>query len=210
MCDLKNVKINLKDSDCRKEIFDYLEQHGYKWNSGHTFRQIVTPDHYLFINGQKRVTKDFFGTYFNSHPYTEVFFYDGAFHYENEQTKNDEGKEKMTTEINYTRDWYIDCPNTEEEWEIFVKIMEHFGVSLFSKQYELGWPHISCSREYPRVVCASLGFEDHHVLNKVTLLEAITLLQRPVKTEQQLKIEELEATIAKAQEQIKELKSKHM
>lgn len=207
MCDLKNVKINLKDSKCRKEIFDYLDQHGYKWYSGHTFREFVTEDNYLFIDWKKRVTKGRFKGYFNSHPDTEVFFYDGAFHYENEQTKNDEG-ERMTTEINYTNDWYIDCPKTEEEWDIFVKIMEHFGVSLFSKQYEPTWAYIRC--------CLTNGnphlsrYQTAANMRKVTLLEAITLLQRPVKTEQQLKIEELEATIAKAQEQIKELKSKHV
>lgn len=108
----------------------------------------------------------------------------------------------MKTEINYTPDWHIDCPETEAEWKIFVKIMEHFGVAVYNEEYDPTWSYVHCSSEGTHIGRSRTELNTR----KVTLLEAITLLQRPIKTEKQRKIEELEATIAEALKQVEELK----
>lgn len=192
----------LKLTDNRKEVRDYLKTHGYLIINPTMFES----NGYLYIN-HVGVSFDNDEHFFNNHRYTEVFFYDGAFHYENEQTKNDKGKEIMTTKINYTNDWHIDYPETEEEWDIFVKIMEHFGVNVYSKKYESYWSYVGCSTQGNQyLVCTN----NTSGTREVSLLEAIALLQRPVKTEQQMEIEELEAVITKSQQRLKELKSKHV
>lgn len=110
-------------------------------------------------------------------------------------------EEEPMKEINYTEDWYMDCPKTEEEWNVFVQIMELFGVKLYSKDFITSYNYIKCVDAKVR------RYSMTELPDTVTLLEAITLLQRPVKTEQQIQIEKLEQTIAQAQEQIKNLKA---
>lgn len=111
-------------------------------------------------------------------------------------------EEEPMKEINYTADWYMDCPKTEEEWNVFVQIMKSFGVGVFDRNFNISYSHIFCKNNL--VVRGGNVNKDR---KKVTLLEAITLLQRPIKTEQQIQIEKLEQTIAQAQEQIKNLKA---
>lgn len=196
MCDLKNVKIDLRNCTDLKEVQDCLERHGCIWSSGHAVHSVALSRVFLLIDQHKRLTLSY-EYYFVNSGYTEVFFYDGGFHYEPKSTTN------VAAEINYTADWYADCPETKAEWEIFVKIMHHFGVAVFDERYDAIWKYVCCSLEGNPYISRT-GMKPSR--RKVTLLEAIALLQRPVKTERQMKIEELEATIAKAQEQIRSLK----
>ena len=110
-------------------------------------------------------------------------------------------EEEPMKEINYTSDWYMDCPKTKEEWSVFVQVMELFGVNLYDTNFDPSYSYIFCKNNM--LVRGGINKDR----KKVTLLEAITLLQRPVKTEQQIRIEKLEQTIAQAQEQIKNLKA---
>lgn len=109
----------------------------------------------------------------------------------------------MKTEINYTPDWYIDCPETEEEWNVYVEIMTFFGVCLYDNGFKPNKRYIAANDS------GGYTYRTLYVTpnaKKVSFLEAITLLQRSTKTEKQLKIEELEATIAEVLKQVEELK----
>lgn len=109
----------------------------------------------------------------------------------------------MKTEINYTPDWYIECPETEEEWNVFVEIMTFFDVRLYDKTFKPSRRYVTCDASGKYTYRTQYVTPDRR---KVSLLEVITLLQRPIKTEKQRKIEELEATIAEALKQVEELK----
>jgi hypothetical protein len=109
----------------------------------------------------------------------------------------------MNKTINYTQDWHVDISKmSEREWNQLVQLCDNKGIRVFIRDYAS-----------KALVLYSNGTELWRAYNTkvlagtpVSILEMFNRLERPIKSTQQIKIEELEATIKAAMEQIQEIK----
>ena len=110
-------------------------------------------------------------------------------------------KLKKLETINYTQDWYMDNPKTEEEFRMLMEVFDKFGVKVYNDTHKPEYPCIApdgaeLTRWPPGVVIGE----------KVDLLGALMKLTRPVVTEQQKKINQLKQTIESLETQAREAK----
>tara|TARA_R110000744_G_scaffold74111_1_gene148219 strand:+ start:114 stop:443 length:330 start_codon:yes stop_codon:yes gene_type:complete len=104
--------------------------------------------------------------------------------------------------INYTGKWDLDISKmSEAEWDQLVSILEMKGVKMFMWGYDEGWVNLKCSGEkYGLVRTNDIGY------TQVSILEMLNLLETPIKSASQLKIEELQQVVDIANDRINELK----
>ena len=102
--------------------------------------------------------------------------------------------------INYTGKWSLDISNmSEAEWDQLVIICKMKGVRMYSTRYKNHYKYLE-----PEGDC--IGRHNLNCTNTVTLLQMLNLLETPIKSPSQIKIEELQATIKLANDQIEALK----
>lgn len=109
--------------------------------------------------------------------------------------------------------WWIKCESQSDLDLIDPWLVEHFGVGLgIDAPSSIGY--VSRLPDYPNEVLWGIGKKDERfpeiILEFETLIKSVKLPEptpkEPVLTEQQIKIAELEDTIAKASAQINQLK----
>tara|TARA_R110002094_G_scaffold27689_1_gene40674 strand:- start:447 stop:779 length:333 start_codon:yes stop_codon:yes gene_type:complete len=105
--------------------------------------------------------------------------------------------------INYTGKWALDISNMDKaEWDQLVSILKSKGVKVYVKEYNPDVPYL-----YPSIVQDDLvRGSNPNCRTVVTLLQMLNLLEAPIKSPSQLKIEELQQTIKLANDQIEALK----
>tara|TARA_R110000851_G_scaffold275824_1_gene428580 strand:- start:39176 stop:39514 length:339 start_codon:yes stop_codon:yes gene_type:complete len=108
--------------------------------------------------------------------------------------------------INYTdKSWCLRIPDTRRKWEALILLFNSIGVDICDTTYEGSWRYLS-----PNQIGGD-GLSRHNMthLRKVSLIEAVARLTTPAKSATELKIEQLEKTIAEASAQIQDLKVSH-
>tara|TARA_R110000803_G_scaffold210440_2_gene282215 strand:- start:475 stop:825 length:351 start_codon:yes stop_codon:yes gene_type:complete len=112
----------------------------------------------------------------------------------------------MTNKLNYSdKSWRIELPKSEPEWRILVTILNKFGIAVHDPKWRADWTYIALSRRQD--VCGnSMERGAWGALRTVSLFEAIVIMTTPAKSATELKIEQLERTIAEASAQIQDLK----
>ena len=107
-------------------------------------------------------------------------------------------------DINYKGGWKLDIRHySEGKWGTLVKILNGLGVKIFNEDYDSEWG----------VLCTNSGQEylhrsndDRNYLTSVDILTMVHILTTPEKSEHEIKIDKLQATIDDAAKQILELK----
>lgn len=110
-------------------------------------------------------------------------------------------------DINYKRGWKLHIGNySKGEWDTLVKILEGLGVEIFNHNYNSEWDLLCPS---PRGVHLHRTNDDGGHLKdaqSIDILTMVHLLTTPAKSEHEIKIDKLQATIDDAAKQILELK----
>jgi hypothetical protein len=105
--------------------------------------------------------------------------------------------------INYTGKWALDISNmSKAEWDQLISILEMKGVEVYNKEYNPHVGYLYPSGQQDDLVRGSKP----HWRTVVSLLQMLNLLEAPIKSDSQIKIEELQATIKLANDQIEALK----
>ena len=120
-----------------------------------------------------------------------------------ELTEDDKPEPNAKPQINYTVDWCMPLPDNKEEWNIIVDVLKSYGVEFYDEVFDSHYRYLYSFGQTSRQVGRKVT---NHML-EVTLAGAIKMLTRPVKTKNQLKIEMLNDTIAKAKAEIEELEN---
>ena len=105
--------------------------------------------------------------------------------------------------INYTGKWALDIRKMDKaEWDQLVSILKSKGVEVFNRSYNPCATYFYPSSGGDALVRGG----NHFQAPVVSILEMLNLLETPIKSPSQLKIEELQATIKLANDQIEALK----
>jgi len=105
--------------------------------------------------------------------------------------------------INYTGKWVLDLSNMiEAEWDQLVSVFRNKGVKMYSSEFDTSLTYLYPSSTSDHLVRGSRKPD----ATLVSLLQMLNLLESPVKSDTQLKIEELQRTIKLASSSIEELK----
>lgn len=106
------------------------------------------------------------------------------------------------SEINYSStDWCLNISEmSKAEWDQLVSICRSKGITLFNEDYTSRYNHLRCSHNMclERYTCKGTNRE-------VSILEMLNILETPLKSKNQLRIDELQKTIDSATKQIKYL-----
>jgi hypothetical protein len=109
--------------------------------------------------------------------------------------------------INYTGDWALDISNMDKaEWDQLVSILESKSVEVWDKEYKeyYGSAYLQPSWQLDDLIRGD--GPELKGRTTVTLLQMLNHLETPTKSASQIKIEELQATIKLANDQIEALK----
>ena len=109
--------------------------------------------------------------------------------------------------INYTEGWFIELDGSDEQYDAIVAVMDAIGVKLHDRGRNfIATPMaLSPAQEKMMESWSNTSSPATHGLEKVDFLGAIQRLTTPVKTERELKIEQLKATVEDINQQISEL-----
>tara|TARA_R110000850_G_scaffold55129_3_gene130661 strand:- start:442 stop:789 length:348 start_codon:yes stop_codon:yes gene_type:complete len=110
-------------------------------------------------------------------------------------------------DINYKGGWKLDIRHySEGKWDTLVKILEGFGVKVYCSNYESEWVYLAVSSDCHGLNRYDLGSSSLKDARSVDILTMVHMLTTPAKSEHEIKIDKLQATIDDAAKQILELK----
>ena len=107
--------------------------------------------------------------------------------------------------INYTGKWALDISKMDKaEWDQLVSICDAKGIVMYRNTYDGSWSNLICAPTMTWLVrIDAINAIDYE---QVSLLQMLNLLEAPLKSPSQIKIEELQETIKLANDQIEALK----
>ena len=107
------------------------------------------------------------------------------------------------SKINYTGKWALNISKmSEAEWDQLVSILEMKGVEVFITGYNSHANYLYPSTQQDDLVRGPAS----NCRTVVSLLQMLNHLETPIKSPSQFKIEEMQATIKLANDQIEALK----
>tara|TARA_R110000851_G_scaffold58521_1_gene135855 strand:+ start:1461 stop:1799 length:339 start_codon:yes stop_codon:yes gene_type:complete len=107
-------------------------------------------------------------------------------------------------DINYQdKSWRVELPSSPREWRGMVTLFNRFGIPVHDPSFTTNWSYIAVNQaSAPNELMRGM----HNGLEIISIYEAIVRLTTPAKSEHEIKIDRLQATIDDAAKQILELK----